>query len=364
MRSSRSLHWVRRIGVIVVALVAIELLARLVGWPEFPPDPTFPNAPEWSYPRYIAKDAQLFWRYRADQTISDEFFASGRYHINQHGFRGPDFSIDPPNGRQRVVCLGGSTTFGLGVADGREYPRQIERQLNRLDPDNRQWDILNLGVTNYSSTQGLRLAEQWVPRLEPDVIVLNFSWGDHQRAHNQTADADREMPAPWLLAVENTAMTSAAAQWVRRLYLAIDPPPPPDTSAFTPVWRVGLTEFNANIERLALVAKAEGARCLVMSSPISWPPEGMTDTAGIFHYHHRYHRIARYAAVASGIEYCEVLNYFNLHPEFFEFPPTQFELFDADGHAFAGDLVARCILGLPIDTARVFEGREHLMNPQ
>ncbi|GAB4314654.1 MAG: hypothetical protein Kow0074_01770 [Candidatus Zixiibacteriota bacterium] len=338
-------------------LVAAEIVARLVGWPHFAEDPTFPSAPEWSYPRYIERDTKLFWRYRPNQDITGGLFADGHYRINAHGFRGPDFTIKTPDNRQRVVCLGGSTTFGLGVTDGREYPRQIEQQLNRLDPERRQWEVLNLGVTNYSTLQGLRLAEEWIPRLEPDVVVLNFSWGDHQRAHKQIADEDRSMPPSWMLDIENTLMTSAAAQWACRFWQTINPPPPPDTMSYTPVWRVGLTGFNANIERITAVARNAGARCIVASSPISWPPAGLTDSSGIFHYHHRYHRVAKYAATASGAEFCEVANYFNLHPEFFEIPPTQYELFNADGHAFAGDLIARCILGLPLDSARVFDVR-------
>ena len=358
----------RRTGVvsvlIVAFLVAAEIIARLAGWPHFPPVPAFPQAPEWSYPRFIAKDTELFWRYRPDQRISGDFFRPETYTINNHGFRGPDFEVVRPEGRKRVVCLGGSTTFGLGVADGRSYPRQLELQLNRLDTGGVQWDVINAGVTNYSSLQGVRLAERWLPQLKPDVVIVNYSWGDHQRANAGISDQDRDMPPDWQVSVANAMSRSAAVQWLQRAWLELRPPALPDTNRATVVWRVDLTEFNANIERITRSARSVGAQCIVVSSPISWPPPGMSDTSGVFHYHHRYHRVARYAAGVAGAQFCELANYVNLHPEFFDNARVDHELFNDAGHAFAGDIIARCILGLPLDSARVFDVRDPRLKPQ
>ena len=338
---------------IVVLIVLAEVAGRLAGWPRFPQDPAFVQAPELSYPRYIDKDPDVFWRYRPNQVISSGFFSPGQYTINNHGFHGPNFPIDKPALRMRVVCMGGSTTFGLGVGDTRCYPRQLELALNRLDPQKREWDVINAGVTDYSTFQGAALAERWLPRLRPDIVLFNYSFGDHQRASHEIADADLHVGAGWSIAFENAAMRSAACQWGRRLWQMISPPGTPDTSTTTPEWRVNITDFNANIEHLVRAADRVHAHSIVVSSPISWPPPGKDDNSGLFHYHHRYHRIAKYAALYNGADYCELANLFNLHPEFFDDPVHDNELFNERGHAYAGEILAQFILGLPLDTAGV-----------
>jgi hypothetical protein len=109
-------------------------------------------------------------------------------------------------------------------------------------------------------------------------------------------------------------------------------------------------DFNANIERLVRIANDNGARAVIVSSPISWPPPGMSDTSGVFHYHHRYHRAARYAAKAAGAEYAELANLFNTHREFYTDVRRDIEHFNSAGHAFAGESLARYILGFAQDT--------------
>jgi lysophospholipase L1-like esterase len=49
-----------------------------------------------------------------------------KWQLNNLGYRGPDLRSDTI----RVVCFGASETFGLYEADGEEYPRQFERDLN------------------------------------------------------------------------------------------------------------------------------------------------------------------------------------------------------------------------------------------
>lgn len=339
--------------ILVVLIVTAEVAGRFAGWPHFPQDPAFVQAPEWSYPRYIDKDPELFWRYRPNQIIRSDFFSPGQYTINNHGFHSPDFAIEKPADRMRVVCMGGSTTFGLGVGNARCYPRQLETALNHLDPQKRRWDVINAGVTDYSTFQGIALAERWLPQLNPDIVLFNFSFGDHQRASHEIADADQKFGPAWAFSLENTLMRSAACQWGRRLWQTISPPGVPDTSGTTPEWRVNITEFNANFEHLLRAAKQVQARSIVISSPISWPPPGKDDYSGLFHYHHRYHRIAEYAALYSDAEYCDLANLFNLHPEFYDDPVHNNELFNERGHAYAGEILAQFILGLPLDTAGV-----------
>jgi hypothetical protein len=337
-------------GAVVLALLLVEGMARLAGEPSRIQVAAFTEAPEWNYPDQISKDPDLFWIYRPRQVISGDFFAPGIYTINSLGFRGPEPQEGKSADAQRVVCLGESTTFGWGVSDALAYPRQLEVQLNRLDPQHRRWEVINAGVTNYSSYQGAILARQWLPRWKPDVVLFNYSWADHQPAGMEIADGEIIMPARWRLRLGDLLDHSAAIRWANWAWLSLFASGPPNNPPDRRVWRVGLHEFVANIEKLVRATQDAGARPVLVTSPISWPPPGKSDTSGIFHYHQRYRRMARYGAIAAGGDFVELANAFDTHPEFFDNPSIDNERFNASGHAFAGEFLARFLLGIPQDT--------------
>jgi lysophospholipase L1-like esterase len=337
-------------GAAVLALALLEGLARLAGEPSHILNSTFVEAPEWDYPGQIARDPELFWRYRPLQVIYSGFFAPGTCTINSQGFRGPEPNETKPPDIRRVVCLGESTTFGWGVPDAVAYPRQLETQLNLLDPRRQRWEVINAGVTNYSTYQGVILAQRWLPRWKPDIVLFNYSWADHQPAGMGTPDNDVEMPARWRLEIEEVLRHSAAVQWATWAWLSLFHSEGSLRPADRRVWRVGLPEFVGNIEKLVRATQDVGARPVIVTSPISWPPPGKSDTSGIFHYHQRYRRMARYGAIASGAEFVELANAFDPHPEFFDDPRVDNEHFNAAGHAFAAEFLARFVLGTSQDT--------------
>lgn len=336
--------------VVAVALLAIELVARLVALPPWPHDPSFVEAREWSYPDHFVKDPELFWRFRPNRIIRDDFLAPGTYTINSDGFRGASINSSKPAGVQRVVCVGDGTTFGWGVSDSASYPPQLEIELNRLDPQHRRWDVINAGMPDYSTYQAVILARRWLPRWKPDIVLYNFSWGDHQPVADGMADGDRKMPPAWLIGLEDVLMHSAAVRWARWGWLSFFAPDSAAVPVDRKVWRVGLTEFVSNMEKLIRTAEDVHARPVIVTSPISWPPPGKSDTSGVFHYHQMYRRMARYGAIQNGAEYVELANAFDAHPAFFEDSRRDNEHFNAAGHAFAGEFLARFILGAPLDT--------------
>ena len=119
----------------------------------------------------------------------------------------------------------------------------------------------------------------------------------------------------------------------------------PAASRGVAVWRVSPAHFASNIESVCWAAGQAGARAVVVTSPISAPPRGYSDAEGIFYYHHQYRRMARYAATLGEGEFIEMANAFDEHPEFFGSPPDDFEHFNAQGHMFAGEFLARFLLG-------------------
>lgn len=99
------------------------------------------------------------------------------YRINSHGFRAPDFPVPKPPGEARIVTIGDSITFGWELSEEEPtYPGKLQALLNRL-PSGRI-RVVNAGVPRYTSEQALRLLQQRVLDLQPDLVVLCVGWND------------------------------------------------------------------------------------------------------------------------------------------------------------------------------------------
>src|SRR2546421_1824407 len=71
-----------------------------------------------------------------------------KWHINRHGFRGPDLPLEKAPGVTRVAVLGSSETFGLYERPEMEYPAQLGRMLDEAHP--KGFEVFNAGVAGMS----------------------------------------------------------------------------------------------------------------------------------------------------------------------------------------------------------------------
>lgn len=98
--------------------------------------------------------------------------------IDAQGFRGSR-AVGPHRapGSLRVLCLGDSYTYGVGVDDAAAYPALLERFLADRLPG-RPVEVVNAGVPFYD------IFDEWTyyvdkgARLAPDVVVLQFYIND------------------------------------------------------------------------------------------------------------------------------------------------------------------------------------------
>lgn len=155
--------------------------------------------------RILDDDPVLLWRGRAgiEQTYVDVFTAVEREEartrllrqfvprvpesiennatwtisLNSEGFRGPELPSEKPADTFRIVFLGDSWTFGVGVDEEATTARRTERFLREAHPE-RTIEVLNLGVMGYTSLQGLRLLRSRALELAPDLIVIGFAMND------------------------------------------------------------------------------------------------------------------------------------------------------------------------------------------
>ena len=99
-------------------------------------------------------------------------------HINSFGLRGEERSQTKRPGCERILMIGGSTTFGNTVGDTETYPYQTEQILRRQSPD-RCVEVINAGISGATSYHHLlRLRHQYLA-LGPDVVTFYVGWNDY-----------------------------------------------------------------------------------------------------------------------------------------------------------------------------------------
>ena len=161
------------VGVNVFLIVSLEILC----WIIVPKDKNAINFE--SYPDYIYRmPPNHSWRGEIypDEVTTDAFFVS--YRTNAHGFRGPEFQKKKSPGTSRVLCMGDSHTYGEGVEESQTYSGRLEMLLNQAAGGPR-FEVINLGVSGYSSCQGLLLLKKEALNLEPDYVVIAYGSNDY-----------------------------------------------------------------------------------------------------------------------------------------------------------------------------------------
>ena len=101
--------------------------------------------------------------------------------INALGFRGPEIDIEPSPGTYRVLCVGDSFTYGMGVREEEAWPAVVERWLEPPAGFERV-EVINTGVPGYNLWQGIEVIRRWQPRLQPNAIVFALVSNDLEPA--------------------------------------------------------------------------------------------------------------------------------------------------------------------------------------
>lgn len=154
---------------LVLLVVAAEVTIKLYffGWYDSPKWLLAPSEnPKLVYE--LSPDIEITATYLTPRQRDWKYHAS----INAQGFRGTPAT--PKKDKPRVIVIGDSTAFGLGVSDDETFPVVLERALKG------RVEVLNWGVPGYNLVQAVELFREKGQVYEPDVVVYALNYNDFE----------------------------------------------------------------------------------------------------------------------------------------------------------------------------------------
>lgn len=121
------------------------------------------------------------------------------YTLNQEGFRGAEFPVGAKGADEtRILVLGDSTTWGMGVKDEHVWTARLEEILKSRGIV-KQPVILNAAVPGYTSFQGRLLFDNELIKYEPDIIITYFGVNDASSRPGMIRDSQWKLPPMWMV---------------------------------------------------------------------------------------------------------------------------------------------------------------------
>jgi|GEM_PF-1391630 lysophospholipase L1-like esterase len=229
------------------------------------------NVDDDLWERYNVEDAFLMW-------APKPHYQRGNITINSQGIRDKEYTIQKDKNVFRILCLGDSSTFGYGVNLEDTYHSLLEDRLNReFGRTGIRFEVINAGVTGYTSSQGLAFYKLKGFKYKPDIVTFYF--GINERVHHFYL-SDKEImhhniPAQIKAAMEKSLLLKLQSYRFLRNFL-VNIVGIRKNAFRGRVPRVSLADFQENILELDRLCKKNGSRLLLISPPLNKQkdPEG------------------------------------------------------------------------------------------
>jgi lysophospholipase L1-like esterase len=189
---------------------------------------------------------------------------------NRAGFRGREIETPKPAGRFRIVCIGGSTTYGDSVGDEETYPVQLEAELRRARPK-LDIEVVNAGVPSYTTAESLASLALICLDWKPDAIVLYEGINDlRPRQYRNFDSAYFHYRKIWNGTVENWEagtgeMRGGINPFIQHNF------PADNGNVVENARRAGTGAFRRNLVSLAGIARAHAVKVVFVTC--AWDPK-------------------------------------------------------------------------------------------
>jgi lysophospholipase L1-like esterase len=128
--------------------------------------------------------------------------------VNSQGLRDVERSWEKPSGQFRIVALGDSFTFGMGVPLAGTYHQRLE---TKLKADGADVDVINGGIAGLHAFHATRHFETKLSGYHPDLVTFGFFFDDVQGPYS-----DEELRQVYIERVKARARKKKAEEeWSR-----------------------------------------------------------------------------------------------------------------------------------------------------
>jgi hypothetical protein len=131
------------------------------------------------FPQMFVEDPHTVYRLKPNVRVRTTHagYFDYAYTVNSQSLRATTDVVTPkPELRERILFVGDSFTFGVGVDDSATYPARVDARLRRWCE--RPTEAVNGGVGGFGTSHELSFLQHYGWRLEPDVVVLGFLTSD------------------------------------------------------------------------------------------------------------------------------------------------------------------------------------------
>jgi hypothetical protein len=252
-------------------LVTLELVARVGAWLYYGRNPyyLFYGFVSWTSDSGDGHSEKLdgYFKFPPSQTIQHGLPEPGR--INDHGFRGADFATEKPAGTFRVVCMGGSSTFGYTDSDDGTYPFLLQGLFDARG-GGRRVQVINGGIPHFNTNHLVAMLESEALSWSPDVLTLYCAYNDaiYPLAENRMQSATRVLDEySAAFACMRKLLNAGFGDMIFHQWSAYLPQM--DEVRLTRQIELHRAMTRANLERIAALAGEHGARLVVARQPMT-----------------------------------------------------------------------------------------------
>lgn len=105
-----------------------------------------------------------------------------KYHFNSYGFRGEEINKEELDSSIRLLILGDSVAFGMGVLLEKSWAYLLEEKLNEGPNQRQRYFVINTGVPGYGQDEEMKVFKRWGKSLKPHIVLTTFcsnDWSDN-----------------------------------------------------------------------------------------------------------------------------------------------------------------------------------------
>ncbi|MCC2642559.1 MAG: exported protein of unknown function, putative Lipolytic enzyme family [Nitrospira sp.] len=170
-------------AITTVGLLSLEGLSRVLVTVHADLSPT---APDWyQYASDVGWERRPHFKGLVAGELRQHEHARYLREFDDQGFFTVDTAQIHNTAHKRILAIGDSNTFGWGVPTQSSFSEV-------LDDLRQDADVINLGVSGYTSFQGYETLVKHFDRVRPDLLIASFGFNDRRVVSSEAAADSRE----------------------------------------------------------------------------------------------------------------------------------------------------------------------------